>query len=126
MYFIVVSSTFAPQACPADQLPHGRAPVGKGRPEANDEEQQVVARADRLFQGPIRFARDPLLPISSNRSSASSGNDHREPVLPAAVALVQELCSPAINPCSRGEQLPYITVPAESVLPRKVSSHRRP
>ena len=126
MYFIGVSSRIASQAGPADKLPHGRAPVGERRPEMNNEEEQVVTRADRLFQGSIRFSCNPFLPISSNRSPAPSGNDHREPVVPAAVAPVQELCSPAINPCGRGEQLPDVAVPAESVLPRKVSSHPRP
>src|SRR5208283_5030560 len=96
-YFIRGPSLRAPQPRPVDQSPHGSGPVGQTRAESHDEKQQVMPRGDRVFQGSIRFPRDPLLPIPSNRSPATTGNDDRETVSPASVAPVQELHSPAFD-----------------------------
>ena len=126
MNFIGVSSLRSPQTCPSDQLPHGSAPVREGRAESHDKEEQIVTRGNGSLEGSVRFPRDPLLPISSDRSPASSGNHHRETVFPAVIAPVQELHAPAFDLRGRGEQLSDVTVPAESVLPSKAFSHPRP
>src|SRR5271157_3895338 len=110
MYFIGVPSLRALQAGPADKLPDGRGPVGQARAESHDEEEQVMSFGDRFLQGPIRFPRDPLLPIPSDRSPAPPRNDDRETISPASVAPVQELHSTALDSRGRRKKLPDLAV----------------
>jgi hypothetical protein len=109
----------------AERLLERRAPIRIGSAESNDQEYDVQAGGNRFLQGTIRLPRNPLFPISSNRSTAPAGNNDRHACGTAPVALIKELHSPDLDAASGREKPPNILAPAESFLPSKAFSHQR-
>ena len=113
------------KSSPHEQLPHMRAPFGEGRTEPADEEQEVMPRGNAFLQRTVRFPRDSLLPVSSDRATASASYHDSHPIGHCAVAVMEELQTADICPSCCFEKPRDVRAGAESFFPSKASSHLR-
>jgi len=120
----ILSARMITESGAIQHLRHRRAPLGVRASEAADQEDQVMSRRHTVLERPVRFPREPLLPVPSDRS-ASPGDDHRHPGLRDAVALYEELQAACFDPSCRSEKPPDVVCGAESFAPSKASSHLR-